>query len=100
MLWPPNHKLVVVATVTASDALSGLASFGVSGSSSEPSFGGEMDIVIGGSAFESFVVQLRSERLGAGEGRIYTLTAAATDLAGNGVTDSATCLVPHDQARR
>jgi hypothetical protein len=38
-LWPPNHKLVQVATVTAADAMSGLASgsFNVTGTSSEPS---------------------------------------------------------------
>jgi hypothetical protein len=37
MLWPPNHKLVQVANVTAADALSGIASgsFKVTGASNE-----------------------------------------------------------------
>src|SRR6185437_10446539 len=28
-LWPPNHRMVQVATVTANDNLSGVSSFGV-----------------------------------------------------------------------
>lgn len=101
-LWPPNHKLVQVATVTASDALSGVApgSFSVTGTSNEPEAGlgdGDTapDIVITGG-----VVQLRAERSGKGTGRVYTLRAAAMDQAGNSVIATATCSVPHDQRRR
>jgi hypothetical protein len=97
-LWPPNHKLVDVATITASDALSGLASFDVTGTSNEPP-DIDSDIVITGSSLQSRFVQLRRERLGSGSGRIYTLTALAVDLAGNTTTSSATCTVPHDQGR-
>ena len=35
--------------------------------------------------------------LGNGPGRVYTLSATATDLAGNATTAVATCTVPHDQ---
>jgi len=99
-LFPPNHKLVDVATVTASDVLSGLAAFDVSGTSNETPSPGEADIVITGSNLDPRDVQLRVERLGSGTGRVYTLTATATDVAGNIATSTATCVVPHDQGKQ
>ena len=91
-IWPPNHKLVQVATVTATDALSGLApgSFRVTGTSNDPTNG---QIVISGGP-NQFIVQL-----GADKDQIYTLTAMASDLAGNTATATATCTVPHDQGK-
>lgn len=98
-LWPPDHRLVTVASVTASDPRSGLApgSLVVTGVSSEPENGlgdGDTapDVVIAGGT-----VQLRAERAGTGIGRVYTLTATATDVAGNLATATATCRVPHDR---
>ena len=91
-IWPPNHKLVQVATVTASDALSGLApgSFKVIGTSSDLKNG---EIVITGGPTQ-FLVQL-----GADKDEVYTLTATASDLAGNVATKQAICSVPHDQGK-
>jgi hypothetical protein len=96
-LWPPNHKLVEVATITAADALSGVApgSFEVSGSSNEPSGRNNPDVVITPNRSGGYVVQLRAERLGSGKGRTYTLNATATDLAGNTATATVGCVVPH-----
>jgi hypothetical protein len=76
--------------VTAMDALSGLApgSFTVTGTSNDPANG---QIVITGGPSQ-FLVQL-----GADKGQIYTLTAMASDLTGNTITQQATCTVPHDQ---
>lgn len=96
-LWPPNYKMVQVATVTAGDALSGMATFNVSGVSNEPPAPGEVDVVIAGTGLQPRSVQLRAERSGSGNGRTYTLTAVASDLAGNTGTATATCTVPHDQ---
>jgi 6-phosphogluconolactonase (cycloisomerase 2 family) len=95
-LWPPNRRMVQVATVTA-DAAAGLASFNVTGTSSEPSDPNSPDIVITGDGLRSRTVQLRADRLGNGLGRVYTLTAIATDLAGQSTSSTATCTVPHDQ---
>ncbi len=98
-LWPPNHKLVQVATVTASAGPSGLAAFVVTATSNEPANGlGDGNtapdtVIIGGT------IQLRAERSGTGTGRVYTLTAAATDGAGNTTTTTTTCTVPHDQRK-
>jgi hypothetical protein len=99
-IWPPNGKFVTVATVTAADKLSGLASgsFQVTGVSSEPpSNPPASDVVITPNASGGFVVQLRADRQGNGPGRTYTLTAKASDIAGNSQTVTATCVVPHDQ---
>jgi hypothetical protein len=98
-LWPPNGKLVQVATVTAADALSGLdpGSFKVTGASNEPSDSNKPQIVITPNGSGGFVVQLQADRLGTGTERVYTLTATAADLAGNPATVTATCSVPHDQ---
>jgi hypothetical protein len=98
-LWPPDKRLVEVARIGAGDAVSGLASFAVTGTSSEPSTPGFPDIVITGTGLEPRVVQLRADRRGNGPGRTYTLTATATDVAGNGVSSTATCTVPHDRAK-
>ncbi|HYU80393.1 MAG TPA: phosphodiester glycosidase family protein [Vicinamibacterales bacterium] len=100
-LWPPNHKLVQVGEVTAADALSGLSAdaLTVTGGSSEPIEVNDSAIVVQPNGSGGFVVALQADRLGNGAGRIYSLTAAATDLAGNVATSTATCIVPHDQRR-
>ena len=101
--WPPNQKLVSVATVTASDALSGIApgSFKVIGTSNEYAADSKSpDIVITPNSTGGYVVQLRADRLGNGNGRIYTLNATANDLAGNTATVTTTCTVPHDQGKK
>jgi hypothetical protein len=96
-LWPPDHKLTTVGTITASDALSGVApgTFTVTATSSDPD--GASDIVITPDGHGGFVVQLRAERSGNGPGRTYTITASATDVVGNMATTHAYCFVPHDQ---
>ncbi|MFN0167969.1 MAG: hypothetical protein ACKV22_16210 [Bryobacteraceae bacterium] len=101
-LWPANHKLVQVGVVTASEIASGLASFSVTATSNEPENGlgdgdAAPDIVITGSGLGPRTIQLRAERSGTGNGRVYSITATANDVAGNAVVVRATCAVPHDQ---
>jgi hypothetical protein len=98
-LWPLNDKLVPVAEVKARDALSSLApgSFKVTGVSNESSDTSEPDIVITADGSGGFLVQLRADRLGTGNGRVYTINATAMDNAGNSGTATSTCTVPHDQ---
>jgi hypothetical protein len=98
-LWPPNHKLVNIAAISATDLGAGLlpGSLKVSVMSSEPA-----DARGDGSTAPDFVidggnVSVRSERSGPGVGRTYTVIAEAEDLAGNIARSQATCVVPHDQ---
>jgi hypothetical protein len=94
-IWPPNDKMVQVGTVTASDALSGVASGSpaIIVNSNEPLAPSDVGI-------EGGVVHVRATRQGAGDGRVYSITAEAADLAGNTATAASTCLVPHDQSGR
>jgi virginiamycin B lyase len=95
-IWPPDHRMIPVATVTAADAMSGIAagSFKVTGTSNEPPSGPQISIVQSAGAY---TVALLAERSSDGTGRIYTLRAVASDQAGNTTTINATCTVPHDQ---
>jgi len=95
-IWPPTNKLVQVATVSVQDTLSGVASFNTEVTSSEPAAPGQSDTTTTGSGLGARTISVRAERLAGGSGRIYTLSAQATDLAGNVATAVATCTVPHD----
>ncbi len=97
-LWPPNGKLVQVAAIAPSAGDSGVALFNVTGTSTEPARPGP-DIVITGSGLQPRVVQVRADRLGSGNGRVYTVTASTTNGAGVSTTVTATCSVPHDQGK-
>jgi len=57
-------------------------------------------VAVGEDASGGLVVELRATRSGGSEsGRIYQLTVAAQDVAGNEVTKTATCVVPHDKGK-
>jgi hypothetical protein len=97
-LWPPNDKMVTVATVSAADGTSGLASFVVGATSNEaPTKLNEADTLVQGAGFGARTVSLRASRQGNGTGRVYTVTASAGDAAGNATTVSAQCVVPHNR---
>ena len=51
------------------------------------------DIVI----LDDFTFDLRAERSGTGDGRVYTITYQVTDFCGNSTVASATVTVPHSQ---
>jgi hypothetical protein len=95
-LWPPNHKMVPVkASVGVSDVLSGPAGFTLTAATSNEAFGADIQgFVVGTPATTG---ELRSERLGTGNGRVYTLTYKGMDVAGNAALCSTTVTVPHDQ---
>jgi hypothetical protein len=111
-LWAPDRKLVRAAKVSAADVLSGLASFNVSGTSNEPGDPNDVDdIKIEGRGLQPRTIYLRAEKLGLKDDdwkrsgrhenddrrhftpKVYTLTATATDQAGNNATATSTCTV-------
>ena len=99
-LWPLDHKLQRVAVLRASDAVSGIArgSFQVNATSNEPM--DPSDVSVSEDESGGLVVELRAERSGGSEsGRVYHLTVTAQDRAGNAVTGTATCIVPHDRGK-
>ena len=92
VMWPPNGRMVQVADVVGTDALSGVALVQASATSSEPALPG--DIVVDGAR-----VQVRATRAAHGPGRTYTVIGSVTDNAGNTTSATGTCLVPHDRRR-
>ena len=100
-LWPPNHKFVpVTVSVSASSACGAVSCSIVSVQSDEP----ENAIGDGNTAPDwnitgALKVNLRAERSGPGDGRVYTVNVQCTDTA-HTATSSTTVEVPHDQRRR
>lgn len=106
-MWPPNHryKTFNVTDLVASVRDNCRSKVGIGGvrivkvTSDEPnnsagSGNTTNDIVI---AADCKSVQLRAERLGNGNGRVYTITFKVTDAAGNVATATARVTVPHSQ---
>jgi hypothetical protein len=103
ILWPPNHSLIdVTIPVDAEDDSGGPVTIsGLTVTSSEPPDDTEPDIVIvdDGAADGVIDLQLRSEREGSGDGRVYTVTITVTDEAGNSSTCEVEIQVPHDSKK-
>jgi hypothetical protein len=103
-LWPPNHKLATIeATVTALDECEGTLPVRLTSiTSNEPDDGlGDGDTAddIQGESIGTadFTFELRSERMGPGDTRVYTVCYEAEDGSGNVGTGCATVTVTHDQ---
>jgi uncharacterized repeat protein (TIGR01451 family) len=105
-MWPPNHKyrtFQVTDFVTAAsdncDAHVGISSVVIDHVTSDEIENGNgdgntmNDIVIGPDCRS---VQLRAEREGNSNGRVYTITFKVTDAAGNSTTATAKVLVAHN----
>lgn len=113
VLWPtnpPNHKLVPVSiTVMATDICDPSPTCQVvSVTSNEPvlargSGHTDPDWIIndpGPKASPATLgVQLRAERAGGGNGRVYTINVSCSDASGNTTPGQATVIVPHDQSQ-
>ncbi|MGE5239281.1 MAG: M36 family metallopeptidase [Chloroflexota bacterium] len=100
VLWSPNHKMVHVAvTAPATDNCDSTPVCTVTDvSSNEPVNGlgdgdASPDWVITG----DLAVDLRAERSGTGEGRIYTITVTCTDACGNSSIGTTSVAVPRSQ---
>ena len=97
-IWPPNKKLeTVTATVTVTDALSGQAGFVLTSATSDEPPSGEPDIVGFDVGTADTIGQVRADRLGNGDGRVYSLAYTGSDRAGNSATCAVTVTVPHDR---
>jgi hypothetical protein len=104
-LWPPNHKMVTVSIVAnASDDSGGPITLGAIVSSNEPENGlGDGDTApdwttpVIDQTTGIITLQLRAERSGKGNGRVYTVTITATDESGNTTQASVDITVAHSQ---
>jgi hypothetical protein len=100
-LWPPNHKMkvVTVSVSTADSCDADLPICKITGvESNEPETGcgsgnKQPDSLVTG----DLTVDLRSERCGKGDDRIYTIEVTCSDVAGNSSLATTEVIVPHDQ---
>ena len=97
-LWPPDHKMVdVTVNYGAGDPCSAPVCT-LSVSSSEPVNGiGDGNTSPDWVVVDAHHVQLRAERSGTGNGRVYTITINCKDAAGNMASSTVTVTVAHDQ---
>lgn len=105
-IWPPNHKLVTItATITVSDTCDANPTVRlVSITSNEADNGlgdGNAPNDIQGAEFgtDDREFQVRAERSGTGEGRVYTVTYEAVDGSGNATQRQAFVTVPKSQKK-
>jgi hypothetical protein len=101
-LWPPNHKMVdISATVLVYDICDTdpeVVLTGITSDEPDDAIGNgdgktvnDIQADIGTTDYE---FKLRAERVGEGDGRVYTITYTATDASGNSAIASATVVVP------
>ncbi|HVG07933.1 MAG TPA: hypothetical protein VNM67_09520, partial [Thermoanaerobaculia bacterium] len=93
VIWPPNGKMIPVSILGVTDPEGAPVSLKVTGiSQDEP-----------GAAFSgigSSLAQVKAERDGKGDGRVYRILFEALDPSGASCTGRVTVCVPHDQGTR
>lgn len=108
ILWPPNHKMVdIIIEANAYDNSGNPLTISASVASNEPQYGLDDDDM-GPDWTEPVIdqdngiisLQLRSERSGNGDGRVYTITITATDESNNTGEALLNIIVPHDRRKK
>jgi hypothetical protein len=101
-LWPPNHKMKTVkVAVDADDACGEVTTRIVQVTSNEPvNDQGDGNTGPDWLISDDGKLQLRAERSGGGNGRVYTITVEATDEAGNTTTGTTEVTVPHSKGKK
>ncbi len=100
ILWPPNHQFISVGLGYSVTDNSGAAACSVGVLSNEPANGtGDGDSAPDWLVINAQAIQLRAERAGGGDGRVYTITVTCRDASGNGATNSTTVSVPKSKGK-
>jgi len=102
--WPPNHKLHTITASGATDPdIGDHATLVIDGVTQDEPVNGLGDGDTSPDAFLSSplsnIVQIRAERSGTGDGRVYRVHFTATDTHGATCSGVATVGVPHDQGK-
>ncbi len=100
VLWPPDHKMVpVTIRIKATDLCGPVRSRIVSVRSNEPIVGRGDRTAPDWQITGALTLNLRAERFGQDDARIYTITVEATDASGNSAAKDVQVLVPHDRGK-
>ncbi len=99
ILWPPDHKLVSIAITGVADPDGDPVTVTVTGiTQDEPLNGlGDGDTCPDGFGVGTNQPQIRAERSGLGNGRVYRIAFTASDGKGGTCTGAVTVGVPHDK---
>ena len=103
LLWPPNHKFVLVALGGATDPDGDPVTLTVTGVTQDEPLNGDADGNTSPDAKSgpsSDKVYVRAERSGKGNGRVYRIAFSASDGRGGTCNGTATVGVPHDQGKK
>lgn len=95
-LWPPNGRLVPVAIRGVTDPEGDPVTLAITGVRQDEPLSGRGPDALG---IGASTVQLRAERTGGGDGRVYRLSFTAADSQGASCTGTVTVCVPHDQGQ-
>ncbi|PTY07810.1 hypothetical protein DB347_06185 [Opitutaceae bacterium EW11] len=97
VLWPANHKMrPITLHADVTDAVGVVSTRIVSVTSNEPVNGvGDGNTSPDWEITGDMTLNLRAERAGPGNGRVYTVTVEARDAANNSSTNHVTISVPH-----
>lgn len=100
-IWPANHKLVSVSASGATDVDGGpLAYTVIAIFQDEPTNStGDGNTAIDGFGVGTSTAQVRAERTGGGNGRVYHVTFEVTDELGLSCQATVKVGVPHDQGK-
>ena len=94
-LWPPNKKMVDVTINYAAIDNCGQATCNINSVTCNESISGSDYTIV-----DTHHVKLRADRLGGGNGRIYTITVTCADASGNASSQAVKVTVPHDQGKK
>jgi len=108
ILWPPNQKMVdMTIQANASDNSGDIPTLTATVSSDEPEDGlGDGDTSpdwtepVIDQTTGTITLQLRAERSGSADGRVYTVSITAIDDSGNQTTADVEIIVPHDKRKK
>jgi hypothetical protein len=94
VLQPPNHKMIPVTVTAVATDTADVAPVTqiILVSSNEPGTGTDWQVT------GPLTLELRAERAGNADGRIYTITVESRDASGNATTHTVTVTVPHDSS--
>jgi hypothetical protein len=100
-LWPPNHKMVPINILGVTDPNQDPVTITINSILQDEPVrgGGSGNTCPDASGVGTNTAQVRAERAGTGNGRVYHISFTADDGRGGTCTGEVTVCVPHDQGR-